>query len=383
MEPTFDAVTLQTTKQCNLKCRYCYLGHSASVSDDVGFMSVDIVKKVFNDLIVYHKAKDIDTGISCTFHGGEPLLLGHKFFRETLEFFQDLEDKFGIPIKKSLQTNLTLLDQEYCQIFKKHDVSVGTSIDGPREMHDRHRVMLSGGTHERIMRNVQLARDNGIDVGAICTVTKDKLHEAKKIYDFFLENNMGFKTNSLFLQGAAIENWQDLRISLQEFGNFFCELFDMWYDGPSSVMAENLTEVMLIVLKGAEYGDCSSINCAHRQFTVTHTGECTPCGRTVGIDGFALGNVKEDDFFKIAESSTFKFLSLRVPDKIEECAGCDLKTVCYSGCMYDAYLEHGTIFAPGGDCAGFRHMYEHVRSRMLEDVTRYSINVGGNDGSSS
>lgn len=375
MIPTFDAVTIQATPLCNLMCRYCYLGHSAPQPHHVGFIPVGLVKKVFADLVNYHKENNINTGISVTFHGGEPLLLGHVFFKESLEFLKTLSETHNIPIRKNIQTNLTLLDDTFCSIFKEHNMSVSTSIDGPEDLHDRYRVSNSGGTHALVMEKVALAKSYKLNVGAICTVTKDKLTEAKRIHYFFLENDIGYKTNSLCMQGGAMVNWRDLRASLNEFAGFFCELFDLWYDGPPSLMIQNMIEVMRLVLEGAEYGgSCSNTNCAYRQFTIAHNGDCTPCGRTVGVPEFSLGNMWKDDFFAIAKSPVFNTLSKRIPDSIDECTKCDLKDVCYSGCMYDAFLEHGTIFAPGGDCEAYRNMFNHVRDRILTDVKHHYVN---------
>lgn len=155
-KPPFNLLTIQTTRACNLRCLYCY-------QDDESYKSplritLDIFKRLIESLIAYHRSIGSAEPISITFHGGEPLLLGHEFFRDALNHLATLDnspnkDRFSLAV----QTNLTLLDEPYCHIFREHKVTISTSIDGPSWLHNKFRGRVNGDNHAAVMRNGEQA----------------------------------------------------------------------------------------------------------------------------------------------------------------------------------------------------------------------------------
>lgn len=264
VNPPFNLLTIQTTRACNQKCLYCY-------QDDESFktptrITIDTVKRLIDSLLVYHASIGSTEPISITFHGGEPLLLGHKFFRDVLDYLRTLDDtqmkdKFSLAV----QTNLTLLDQQYCDIFKKYNVNISTSIDGPVWLHNKYRDPGDTDNHATVMRSVDLARRNGLKVGAICIITADKLPHAQDIFNFFCANGINFKTNPPFLHGQAYNNRDQVGISVAEYTAFMTCLFDLWYASKPKVIIENLFEMIAVVLKGAGAGSCASSNCSAKE----------------------------------------------------------------------------------------------------------------------
>lgn len=320
----------------------------------------------------YHLSIGSIEPVSITFHGGEPLLLGHKFFREVLAYLETLDDtqrkdKFSLAV----QTNLTLLDQEYCDIFKQYNVNISTSIDGPEWLHNKYRE-----NHATVMRNVYLARRNGLKVGAICIITADKLPYAQDIFDFFCEHKINFKTNPPFIHGQAYKNREIVSVSVSEYSLFLENLFDIWYSSKPKVIIENLFEMINIVLKGAGAGSCANSNCSAKHVTITSDGDCYTCGRTTGNPKFCYGNIIHTSFINMANSSTLQYLTDRVPDNIETCSRCTFKYVCFSGCMYEAYLLHGTIYSPDRNCEAFKVLYTHIHNRIEADLVKIKINGG-------
>jgi uncharacterized protein len=364
MIPTFDALTLQITTECNLRCKYCY--QDRPKSGDTGCMPLSLVQKTLTGLVNYHKDHGIRTGIDITFHGGEPLKAGVRYFRDLLNYIDSLSKSENISIRKNIQTNLTLLNVDFCKIFSKHHVVIGTSVDGPAEIHDRNR---GKGTHQCVMNSIALAREFNLDVGAIAVITKDKLRCAKEIYDFFKSIRMNFKTNPVFYNKGNGIGKDDLVVSGMEFAEFSCELFGLWYDDTPGVMIDNFVDLMWVILRGGSHGDCTGSNCANRQVTVMRNGDVTPCGRTSTDAFFTLGNSWIDDFSRIKSSEKFNLMVNRVPDRIDECCRCDLRTLCFSGCMFEAYDKFNTIYAPEGNCEAFRSVCTCIRNRMLRDLT--------------
>lgn len=374
---TFNLLTLQTTKACNLQCRYCYLEpNGAELKEKI---SIETTKKIFSDIVNYHVKNDINSRIWVVYHGGETLILGHKYFKEALEHQVALEEKIGKKIfSNSIQSNITLLDQEYCNLFKDHNVNIGTSIDGPNYLHNRNRYSKKvTDNHKIVMDKVKLARDYGLSVGAICIITKDKVNYIEEIFEFFLEAKMNFKTNRLFINGRAKKYEHDLNVEEKDYASFLCKLFDLWYRKTPEIIIENLMQFIGLVLAGQGAGGCSSGNCATKHITITPNGDCYTCGRTTQNKSFFLGNISVDDFEKISQTETIDFLTNRIPKNIKECLDCEYKNLCFSGCMYEAYLKNNTIYSPDGNCEVFKTLYSHIQSKIISDLTSYK-HSGGN-----
>jgi uncharacterized protein len=366
-KPTFNFLILQTTKDCNLRCSYCYI--DPNIKYDLTRISPEFVKKIFEDMARYYDRNGISEPISVVFHGGEPMMLGHQFYEMVLPYAKVLND-VSPEVRVTMQSNLTLLDQKYCDIFIENNVySIGTSIDGPAYLHNIHRCnSRRDNIHGKVMKNLELARKNGINVGAICIITRDSLTHAKEIYDFFFENKLDFKTNSITINGRASMN--RVEISSREYVTFLKELFDIWFfDERASLKIENLYQFMALVLKGEGYGSCANENCTLRHLAVVPNGDCFTCNRSTQSSEFLLGNLKSGDFFDLAQSSRLSTQLSRISENIPQCMECDLRHICHSGCMHEAFLEHGSIFAADGKCMEFRDMYRHVQSRIMESLS--------------
>jgi len=313
--------------------------------------------------------------VRVTFHGGEPLLLGHNFFRDVLAYIGTLDDKFFL----SVQTNLTLLDQHYCDIFKEHNVSISTSIDGPARFHNKFRGARDGDNHASVMRNIDLAMRNDLRVGAICIITPDKLPYAQEIYDFFCTNGINFKTNPPFLQGQAYKNWDRVCVPVNRYAAFQKDLFDIWYAAKPEVIIENLFNIIAVVLKGAGAGSCTNSNCASKHVTITANGDCFTCGRTTEYSEFCYGNIMHTSFTEMANSTKLHYFTNRVSKKIPVCSGCNFGHICFSGCMYEAYLLHGTVYSRDANCEVFKTIYTHIRDRIEADLVKLKREEDQND----
>lgn len=371
--PAFNYITLQTTKACNLRCRYCYLDPSRVERKQK--LSIETTNKILTDIVEYHVANKIQQDIAVVFHGGEALILGHAYYREVLNHVDRL--RRSTPRKRllcSVQSNVTLLDDAYCEIFKAYDVSIGTSLDGPSDLHNANRFgTVPKDNHAKVMEKIGLARKHGLRVGALCLITKDKLASLNRIFDFFENEGLNFKTNRLFLAGHAKENEPLLNVTEAEYATFTCELFDLWYARPPRIIINNLMQIMGIVLSGFNVGGCSHSNCSSNHVTITPTGDIYTCGRTTQDAAFCLGNVKHTSFAGLARTPNFLQVARRTPDQIDECSSCDLRSVCGSGCMYEAYLRHGTIFSTDGSCETFRKIFTHIRTRLHAELTHLSL----------
>lgn len=193
-------IIVKPTFNCNFRCGYCYLTNTTKL--DSYIMSVDTVKKLI-DQIVDLKCFNKRRPISFIWHGGEPLLWGAENYRDIFEYTEKYKGQ--LIFTHSIQTNLTLINDEYIELFKKYKVRIGFSLDGPKDINDRLRKKIDGsGSFDTIIQNLKKCRDAGLDVGAIIVASSAFRNRIPEVYDFICNHRLNFKFNPLFFQGRQI-----------------------------------------------------------------------------------------------------------------------------------------------------------------------------------
>jgi uncharacterized protein len=162
---------------CPAGCKYCFGPHEGYET-----MSIDVVESTVKwlDRLAYDK-------VDITFHGGEPLMAGYDFYKYALPMLKSGLSKSSVSF--AMQSNLWLLTEELCDLFKEYDVSIGTSLDGPEHINDAQR---GSGYFKRTMAGINLARKKGINTGCICTFTNQSAPLYREIQDFFINEELTF-----------------------------------------------------------------------------------------------------------------------------------------------------------------------------------------------
>ncbi len=171
------SIVLQPTSACNMNCRYCYLSHR-NVSKR---MTRELAQRVADDLPVLAGTN----GVTVIWHGGEPLACGYEHFSALLEPFAGLNER-GV-VTHSVQTNATLINPRWCDLFAQHGVRVGVSLDGPAWANEDRVDWAGKPTHARTMRGIGMLAEHGIPFSAIAVVGRDNLARASDIYAFFAD----------------------------------------------------------------------------------------------------------------------------------------------------------------------------------------------------
>ena len=176
---------------CNLDCHYCYYLDKAEIyGGREPRMSLDMLETVVSE---YIRANDVPE-VTFNWHGGEPLILGLDFYRKALEFEQQYAD--GKIIHNTLQTNGTLLTEEWAGFLARGGFLVGISLDGPAAVHDRYRKDKGGApTFEKVMRGLRLLQRAGVEFNTMSTVNKASEGRGREVYRFFRDSadNNGFE----------------------------------------------------------------------------------------------------------------------------------------------------------------------------------------------
>jgi uncharacterized protein len=150
-------------------------------------MALSTIRSIFRQLLA---RVPLASGLTIVWHAGEPMVLPPAYYRQALALIDSLKPT-GLKLTHSMQTNGTLITDEWCRFIAEHEVSIGLSIDGPADLHDRYRKTRRGsGTHEQAMRGLRLLREHQIDFHVITVLTREALQQAAELFRFYLDNGI-------------------------------------------------------------------------------------------------------------------------------------------------------------------------------------------------
>ena len=243
----FNLMIKPAGSRCNLDCHYCYYLDKAGIyGGREPSMSLDMLEACVREYVAANEVPEV----TFNWHGGEPLVMGLDFYRKAVEF----ERKYagGKVIRNTIQTNGTLLTQEWAEFFRDNDFLVGISIDGPQDVHDRYRKDKGGApTFDKVMRGIGLLYRNNVLYNTMSTVNKASEGRGLEVYSFLKsigsrymqfmpvvehvkypagKNGRPMKWARPYIvspaeEGAVIAQWS---VGSLAFGRFMCEIFDYW-----------------------------------------------------------------------------------------------------------------------------------------------------------
>ena len=347
---------IKVVSTCNLACRYC----DADIYSNRR-MSLDTVSQIIK------KALDYADHVEFIWHGGEPLLMGIQFYEKVVEL-QKRYKREGQTIENTLQTNGTLISQEWVDFFKANDFHIGVSLDGPPEVHNANRIFKSGqGSFEQVMRGIRLLRENGVKFGVLAVITKETVKlGAKRFLDFFIEN--GIFNIGILPQRPALNIGRTDALPREEFEKFAIELFDYWYslDDPRIEIRE--FDAILDRIFGAESKLCIfGGDCRGKIVAITPNGDVYPCDEFMFDYRYKLGNIREQTFEEMLKPTNPKLIRIRLEDlKTKKSIKCKYSKICNYGCPKDRYVL-SKVYNEEGTC-GWCNVIDHIYKRVMKDL---------------
>ncbi len=352
---------VKPTTQCNLNCKYCYVDGI----NNQNRMADDTLKNVIGKTIEYNEKLDRQTRF--LWHGGEPLLMDIDFWQNVIDYQKQYDTKFKI--KNGIQTNLTLLNEQTIDFFMQHDFAISTSLDGPREIHNKHRVFKNGdGTYDKVIENIRLLKSRDMQVGLVVVLTEDTAEYIEDIYNLMLDEGLSFSVNAVSPVPRAETN--HTFIKPVTFAKAMNKLVDLWLDENDRDRAEksriNIAELTVEKLILGIARRCSnSRHCSKSFIGVNPAGDIFPCGTMNDKADFKYGNINEKPLNEILNCE-MRYSLMRRAENIrdDECVSCEWNNVCNSGCMSHAYAKHKDAYRKDPFCAAYKIINSHVKSRL-------------------
>ncbi|MBS5037361.1 MAG: anaerobic sulfatase maturase [Fusobacterium sp.] len=351
------------SSSCNLRCRYCFYYDVADNREvkNYGIMNDDtlenMVKKVFDD---------VEYSANFAFQGGEPTMAGIEFFEKFHKFVEKYNTK-KIIVNFSLQTNGTLLNKKWLELFKKHNYLIGLSLDGNKEMHDTFRIDAKGeGTFSRVLKAAKMMKKAEVEFNILCVVNKLIAQNGKLVYNFFRNNGFRYYQFIPCLDSLSCSEEKDYTLTAEDYGKFLDETFNLWYEDMMSGKRisvrhfDNYTKILL----GEEPEACDMVGHCNMNAVLESDGSMYPCDFYV-LDEFKVGNINESSFeelFKSEAEMRFLRTSLAVDEK---CKVCRYFKICRGGCR-----RHKELTAEGNYenrfCESYKYFFERNIDKMIK-----------------
>lgn len=351
---------VKPTHLCNLGCTYCY-------NDDVRdpIMKDETLERTIKETLDYVNERKPIKQVHFIWHGGEPMIPGIKFYEKVVKLQEQYRGE--AKILNSIQTNGVLINEKWLHFLKQHQFNISISIDGTKELHDRFRLDLRGrGTFDRVIKAIDLCLKHDLPPGACVVISRANIDHVEEIYQFLAEKRIGFNIIPLCRSGAARENYDDLGLDSEEYGDAWIRMYDLWFDTPP----EQFTYIHDFVLKtrAIMYGkeaDCIGMaSCSHTNISTDPVGDIFACATLSGHDDTRYGNLVTDPLESLMRSTTA--LNYRLREVDPDCAKCKWQHVCHGGCPARSYKFFQNHHQRDYYCPSLFKIYDHIENRLAE-----------------
>jgi uncharacterized protein len=386
----FHVMAKPTGAICNLDCEYCFFLSKEELYPGSGFRMPGAVHETYVRQLL--EAQRRVSEVVVAFQGGEPTMMGLDFFRETME----LERRFAAPgqqILNTIQTNATLIDDDWAAFLKEHDFLVGVSVDGPREMHDAYRVDKGGKpTYDRVIRGLDTLKRHGVEWNALTTVNAANGDHGGEVYRFLRDD-----LEASFVQfipivervtpdllAAAEQGWGHRRgsrplyrqegnavtsrsVQPGQFGWFMVDVFEEWArHDVGDVFVQMFDTALAHWLGMDDVGMCVHARTCGDALALEHNGDLYSCDHYVEPE-YLLGNIAGDrTLLQLVESDQQRAFGRAKLDTLPAyCRSCDVRFACNGGCPKDRFLV-----TPDGEdglhylCEGYQLFFRHIDRPM-------------------
>ncbi|WP_022666587.1 radical SAM/SPASM domain-containing protein [Desulfospira joergensenii] len=350
-DPVFTLM-IEPVKACDLACRYCYADNHWKNPMDLDILGTALAR------VCAYLDQTGHTEVHIIWHGGEPLMAGIEFYRQSLSL---ISSSFpDIPLRQFIQTNGLLLDREFCLFLKKNNFEVGISLDGPKEIHDALRIQKTGApTWAKVMEKLDLMADLDLFFGICMTFTNRSLNREKTIFDFFTSLGRPLRINPL-IPSRRNKN-KNLLPSSGDYGRFLCRIFDRWIRTENRRIPISPLDTYLSAISQGGAPECRHRpSCIGNHLGIRPNGEAVLCSP---FDVLILGSILEHPVSELYESSACTRIRGR-PKSIPECILCENKPVCHGGCPQFASAFGGAIDDKDPLCRDYKLIFSHIRKAL-------------------
>jgi uncharacterized protein len=381
----FHVLTKPVGPICNLDCKYCfYLEKEKLYPGEKSWRMSDALLEKY--IFEYIHSQPLNE-INFAWQGGEPTLLGVDFFRKAIALQKKFAD--GKIISNAIQTNGTLLDDEWCKFLKQNNFLVGLSIDGPRELHGRFRVDKNQKpTFDKVVRGLEFLQKHKVEFNTLTVVNRANSLQPLEVYRFLKGIGSEFLQFIPLVERAAPEELKargydfsappdfsrvknifsavtDFSVRAEDYGNFLCVIFDEWVRNDVGKIFIQLFDVALGNWLGLGSSLCVFAEKCGAALAIEHNGDVFSCDHYV-YPRWKLGNVMNQTLGMMVDSPAQKKFGDDKLDSLPKfCRDCDVRFACNGECPKQRFIqtpdrENGLNYL----CAAYKKFFNHIDPHM-------------------
>ena len=362
---------------CNLACDYCYYLEKAKLYQDnpKHVMSDELLEKFIEEYI----NSQTSPNVLFTWHGGETLMRPLAFYQKALE----LQKKYakGRQIDNCLQTNGTLLTDEWCRFLHDNGWLVGISIDGPQEFHDEYRKnKLGRPSFVKVMQGINLLKKHNVEWNAMAVVNDYNADYPLEFYHFFKELDCHYIQFAPIVERlaphadgrhlAAVdedskEGLADFSVTTRQWGNFLCTIFDEWVRHDVGNYYIQLFDSTLANWVGEQPGVCTLAKTCGHAGVMEFNGDVYSCDHFV-FPQYKLGNIYSKTLVEMMYGERQQKFGLAKRDALPtQCKECPYLFACNGECPKNRFCktkdgEPGLNYL----CQGYYRFFDHAAPYM-------------------
>jgi uncharacterized protein len=350
-------LVIQPTPFCNLNCKYCYLPKAKRLNKEK--ISEEILEEIFRKVL--QSRSIINEELQILWLAGEPLAAGLELFYKAMRFI-DHYNRFQVVVKNAIQTNGTLINQQWCNFFKSYNFQIGISLDGPSFIHDKNRLnWVEQGSYERVIKGINILKENGITFNGLCTLTRESLKYPDKIFQLFYNlgfNAIGFNTVQVKVANTNTDLMNhDKNINRdieQNYKDFISRIYDLYVTHNQKMQIrefKDILQTLSLKLDFPSYQKRCGPNIGMEILTIKANGEIsTFCPEMAdGIEDnnnmFSIGNIKSiEDLEELFRNKNYIELKLQIEKGVKQCIqNCNYFDYCGGGYPSNKFYELGSL----------------------------------------
>jgi len=364
-------IILRTTSKCNLSCKYCY---DKQNNKDKLIPDKEFKNNIDNIIKYLSTINEKDGDYQLILHGGEPMLIRPDTYSE----FIDKINNENVKYKIGMQSNGTLINEEYIRFLKKYNIQLGISLDGCNEEENSCRIYPNGkNSLNTVLNNVQKLIENKNRFGIIMTITNKHIGHEKEIYEFIEKNNIKCNIRPAYIVGKNKEHI----LTPEEYYNFFINLFEIWYNDKRGLVKLNqIQEIYLEYMYALDekflYKSCTNgLQCFNNFISLDIYGNIYSCNRLYNNSEFFYGNLNNKSWKEITQKMAMYTNKRRNSiTNNEKCKNCKIFYRCKGGCPACAYNLHKQYIKPYDYyCETNIKIYDYIKDKLTNngDIEKY------------
>ncbi|MDO5447495.1 MAG: anaerobic sulfatase-maturation protein [Prevotellaceae bacterium] len=360
--------------KCNLRCKYCYYLEKDAMYPSLFFTEKQMSEELLETFIKQYIECQSQREVMFIWHGGEPLLRGLDFYKKAIHLQQ--QHARGHVIDNCIQTNATLLNEDWCKFFADNHWLVGVSIDGPEHLHNEYRKYVGGiGSFDKVMYGIELLNQYNIEWNVLATVNNITAQHPVECYDFltnlgtqFLQFTPVVERMSADGMLASSDYYSDkltsFSVSPAEWGHFMIQIFDRWASGDVGKVFVRTIEDLLANWCGVAPGTCALAESCGYNAAMEWNGDVFSCDHFT-FPQHRIGNINENTLTELVFGEKQSSFRKRNPDCLpRQCKECKWLKICNGECPRNRFMANGDDFPTNYLCEGYRKFFAHVEPYM-------------------